>query len=172
MEIKIGIDEVNCLSLEQFSNYFGAVYEHSPWVAEEAWLAQPFSDFNMLAFSFKNVIKASGSAAQLKLLCAHPQLSREEARKGVLTKDSREEQASVGLDQLTRDEKQWVEKFNQLYSDAFGFPFIIAVINHTKQEIFNQMQLRLRNCVEDEIKTALLQVDEIAELRLRKLVGE
>lgn len=168
---KIGIDEVNCLSLGQFTDRFGAVYEHSPWVAEQAWLAQPFADFNSLVSSMRGVVKASGGGVQRKLLCVHPQLAGDEAENGVLTQESREEQASVGLNRLTHEEKQWVEKFNQLYRDAFEFPFIIAVKNHTKQEVFNQMELRLRNCVEDEIKTALLQVDEIAEIRLRNLVS-
>ena len=40
--------EVNSLEEEEFVARFGAVFEHSPWVAERAWHRRPFSSLEDL----------------------------------------------------------------------------------------------------------------------------
>lgn len=48
-----------------------------------------------------------------------------------------------------------------------GFPFIIAVRDHSKDSILEAFQTRLKNDTELEFIMACAQVDRIAELRLK-----
>jgi 2-oxo-4-hydroxy-4-carboxy-5-ureidoimidazoline decarboxylase len=52
----------------------------------------------------------------------------------------------------------------------FGFPFMIAVRNHTKEGIFFLFKQRLSNDTVTELSTALQQVYNITRLRLDKLL--
>ena len=38
------IEAVNALDRDAFVTHFGDVFEHSPWVAADAWEARPFAD--------------------------------------------------------------------------------------------------------------------------------
>jgi len=172
MKQKISIDKVNALSQHDFVERFFGVYEHSAWVAEQSWQSAPFSDFQDLVASFADTVAKSNSDLKLDLLRAHPRLSGKANERKNLTSESQEEQKSAGLNSLDPSEVVWLEQFNDVYSEAFGFPFIIAVKNHSKDEIFTQMEARLKQCVDDEIKEALLQVDKIARIRLSDLVVE
>ena len=114
---------------------------------------------------------AAPPSRQLGLLCAHPQLAGREARGGRLTKASTQEQASVGLNALDREELERVAEYNRAYLDKFGFPFIIAVGNFSKQQILMSWQARLQHEAATEFQAALDQVYDIARLRLGKLLG-
>jgi len=50
------IDEINSLSREQFAANLGWVFEHSPWVAERAWEARPFSGLTHLHAAMKQIV--------------------------------------------------------------------------------------------------------------------
>jgi urate oxidase len=54
----------------------------------------------------------------------------------------------------------------------FGFPFIIAVRDNTKQMILAAMHTRLGNTRDNEIRIACGQVERIALLRLRAILPE
>ena len=48
----------------------------------------------------------------------------------------------------------------------FGFPFIVAVRDHTRHSILESCERRLRNRWEEEVEGALEQVFRIARIRL------
>ena len=52
----------------------------------------------------------------------------------------------------------------------FGFPFIIAVRDHSKPEIMDAFERRLGNSWETEVLTASKQVERIALLRLQAIL--
>ena len=170
MTVKYTINKIDEMDEQEFVRIFGGVYEYSAWVAERAYRERPFADFGDLVGVFVAVVNQSSDDTKLALLQAHPLLAGKAAQQGQLTAESKEEQSSAGLNQLSEDEMGRVKAFNQLYLDAFGFPFIVAVKNHSKVEIFRQMELRVKNCVEDELNTAIEQVHEIARIRLSALV--
>lgn len=115
------------------------------------------------------VVRRAGTDAHLRLLRAHPDLAGRIAETGQLTASSTAEQASAGLDQLTPNEKARFYGLNQAYREKFGFPFIIAVREHTKQSILDRFEARLANITEQERQTALEEVFKIARLRLAQL---
>ncbi|HEX4349037.1 MAG TPA: 2-oxo-4-hydroxy-4-carboxy-5-ureidoimidazoline decarboxylase [Verrucomicrobiae bacterium] len=164
------ISEINSLPCEEFVRAFGLVFEHSPWIAELAWERKPFANLEQLHRALCQTVENSGLDRQLSLIRAHPDLVGRLAQTGQLTKESTHEQASAGLDRLTKDEVQMFQKNNTAYKDRFGFPFIICARLNKKEAILAGFELRLKNSRDQEVKTALEEISKIAELRLRDLI--
>lgn len=57
---------------------------------------------------------------------------------------------------------------NDAYTAKFGFPFIIAVRDNTKESIQEAFRRRLGNDRDTEFAEACRQVERIAELRLEE----
>ncbi len=72
---------------------------------------------------------------------------------------------------LTDDERNKFTHLNTAYVEKFGFPFIIAVKDNTKASILAAFEARLGNDAEQELATACAQVERIALLRVRALLG-
>ena len=89
-----------------------------------------------------------------------------------MTASSVAEQASAGLNALSKQELDTLSRYNAEYKKKFGFPFMIAVRNHTKEGIFAIFKQRLSNDTVTELGNALQQVYTITRLRLDKLLGE
>ena len=164
------IDEVNNLDQKGFLSKFGALYEHSPWVAEEAWRERPFGGLAELHGAFVRAMYEAPQKRQLDLIRAHPDLAGKAAIAGELTPESAREQASAGLDRLTPEEYENFHRLNTAYRQKFGFPLIIAVREHTKETILAHAEVRLEHSRPEEIKTALGEIAKIARLRLQDLV--
>jgi OHCU decarboxylase len=104
------------------------------------------------------------------VLRAHPDLAGKLAAAKRLTPESTVEQASAALDALTDDERSRFLRLNEEYVARHGFPFIIAVRDHSKTSILKAFQTRISNDTETEFATACTQVERIAELRLKDLL--
>ena len=119
-------------SLEKcdFVTTFGAIYEHSPWIAEQAFdrgITAKHDQIEALHGLFCDVFLSADKEAQLGVIIAHPDLAGRAARAGELTKESTNEQASAGIDTLTEEEFNRFTELNDAYKAKFGFPFIMAV---------------------------------------------
>jgi OHCU decarboxylase len=109
-------------------------------------------------------------AERLAVLRAHPDLAGKLAAAKRLTEASSAEQASAGLDALTDAERTRFTELNTAYVEKFGFPFIIAVRDHTKASILAAFEQRVGNSAGEEFITACRQVERIALLRLQSLL--
>lgn len=172
MPLALSLPALNGLARSAFTDVLGAVFEHSPWVAERAWEGRPFATVAELHAAMVVVVRRSPTEQQLALLRAHPDLAGKAARAGTMSADSVAEQASAGLDGLTDDEYARFHRLNTAYRERFGFPFILAVRRHDTTGILAAFERRLGHTPEQEIDTALAQVAEIARLRLESLVRE
>jgi len=76
------------------------------------------------------------------------------------------------LARLGDDEVAAFERFNDEYRATFGFPFVICARENKKEAILAAFPVRLRNTREQEIETALGEIEKIARLRLRDAVRE
>jgi 2-oxo-4-hydroxy-4-carboxy-5-ureidoimidazoline decarboxylase len=166
----IRIKDINAMRPEEFVATLGGVFEHSPWIAERAFVRRPFADAAGLHETMVAVVRAASREEQLGLLRAHPELAGREAQAGTLTADSTSEQRSAGLNALTRAEMEHVARLNRAYGDRFGFPFIIAVRRYSKDGILAEFERRLGNDAEAELRECLEQVYIITRLRLDALV--
>jgi len=161
------------MSREGFTATFGGIFEHSPWVAEEAWDAGLNGKADQAADLHARmcaVLRAASPDRQLAVLNAHPDLAGRLAVAGQLTADSTTEQASAGLDKCSPAEFERLQTLNEAYKAKFGFPFIMAVKGRTRAEIIQAFEERVNNDAETEFPTALAQVERIALLRLSDML--
>lgn len=157
---------INSMDKAPFVQMLGGVFEHTPWIAERAFEARPFTSLDSLHKAMVQAVKQSTLEEQLGLLRAHPELAGKDAQKGTMTSTSTEEQAGVGLTALTHVEMERIAHLNRDYRAKFGFPFIIAARRHSKAGIFAEFERRLNNEVATEFANALAQVFIITRLRL------
>jgi OHCU decarboxylase len=151
---------------------FGGIFEHSEWVAAEAYDRLPDAPLTAETVhgAMVQAFRAASPEARLQVLRAHPDLAGRLAIAGELTQDSKAEQASAGLDRLTPQEHERFTTLNAIYTDKFGFPFIIAVRGKTRHDILAAFEARVDNTPETEFATACGEVETIARLRLDALI--
>lgn len=150
----------------EFVNTVGWVFEHSAWVAEKAWESQPVQSKEELLQTMINIVQNAGEPLQIALLRAHPDLGT----RLKMSEISKEEQAGVGLDQLSEEEYTEFRGLNQKYVEKFDFPFIMAVKGQNKETILAAMKQRVHNTYEEEFVIALLEVFKIASFRLNDFI--
>ena len=160
------------MSRTLFVERFGGIYEHSAWVAQDAFDRGlgGTDTAGGLARRMSAAVAAATQDKQLALVNAHPDLSGRLAQAKLLTADSTFEQASAGLDRLTAEELTKFTQLNDAYKAKFGFVFIMAVRGRSKDEILQAFERRLQNSPQDEFREALVQIDRIAELRLSQML--
>lgn len=157
---------------EQFVATFGDIYEHSPWIAEQAWgrgITSRHDTVEELHALLAEVFAEADREARMAVVNAHPDLAGRAALAGELTASSTGEQAGAGLDACTPEELQRFQELNRTYQARFGFPFIMAVKGRHRSEILAAFEQRVSNSPEQEFARALAEINQIALLRLRAL---
>jgi len=165
---------VSSLSKAEFVERFGALYEHSPWLAERVWergLDQSHHTVEGMVSSFRTLLDEASVEEQLALINAHPDLAGRAAIAGDLTADSTDEQAAAGLDQCTAEELARFTKLNTEYKAKFSHPFIMAVRNSNRHEILKGFEERLPNDTSTEFARALHEIHRIARFRLQTVAN-
>jgi OHCU decarboxylase len=158
------------MTRERFVERFGSIFEHSPWIADQAFdleLGPAHDSATGLHNALTRMFRSASPAERLGVLKAHPDLAGKLSAAKRLTADSAAEQASAALDSLTDDERSRFQRLNEEYVQKHGFPFIIAVRDNTKASILQAFQTRITNDTPTEFTTACAQVERIAELRLK-----
>ncbi|HEX9852127.1 MAG TPA: 2-oxo-4-hydroxy-4-carboxy-5-ureidoimidazoline decarboxylase [Woeseiaceae bacterium] len=160
-------------NLAAFVARYGGVYEHSPWVAEQCFVAAAGNpDAAGLAGIFAACVDRADRATKLALIRAHPDLAGRAAVRGELTADSTGEQASAGINQCSPEEFRRFQEFNELYKSTFDFPFVMAVRNSNRHEILAAFERRLQNDREQEFAQAISEIHKIARMRLESIFRE
>ena len=152
-----------------FMERFGDIFEHTPQLAQAthaAGLSSQHDNLEGLHAALSAALNRLPREGQIALIRAHPDLAGRVAFANELTADSKREQASAGLDQLTAEELQQFTSLNERYRTRFGFPFVMAIKGRTKPEIFAAFAARLQNDTDTEFVEALRQIAAIARLRL------
>ena len=164
------IERPSQMSQARFTERYGAIYEHSPWIAERAWALElgPAHDCaEGVASVLARIFRTASEAERLGVLTAHPDLAGKLAQARRLTTESTAEQASAGLDALSDPERATFEALNAEYVGKFGFPFIIAVKDNTKATILDAFRRRIGQDRAREFAEACRQVERIAWHRLQ-----
>jgi len=161
------------LTREAFVARFGAIFEHSAWIAERAFdleLGPAHDRAAGLHNALCRMFRSASEAERLGVLVAHPDLAGKLAAAKRLTAESTGEQASAGLDALTDAERESFTALNDAYVAKHGFPFIIAVRDHSKLSILAAFKRRIDNDRDTEFAEACRQVERIAEIRLEDIL--
>jgi 2-oxo-4-hydroxy-4-carboxy-5-ureidoimidazoline decarboxylase len=167
---QIKLSDLNACGKADLVAHLGNIFEYSPWIAEAAADARPFSGINALYAAMKAVVERAPQDKRLALIKAHPDLANKTQRAAALTAESNAEQNSVGLDRLSDAEFTAFERVNDAYRGKFGFPYIICVRRQTKDSILRDFERRLPNDAATEIEASITEICRIAALRLDQLV--
>lgn len=157
---------ISKMSKEQFAEVLGGIFEHAPWVAEQAWEYRPFRTRTHLHEIMMGVVERAPQEAVTALFRGHPDL----ATRLQVTEFSASEQRGAGLDQLNPEEYEQFASYNKEYTDKFGFPFIMAVRGRSKSEILTAMKARIHHSEEEEREKALGEIKQITGFRLDDLL--
>jgi len=161
------------LMKDDFLALFGGIFEHSEWVAERTYENElgPANDTPYgLFFAMRTQFRAASQDERLEVIKAHPDLAGKLDAAKSLSKQSKNEQASAGLGELSEQERQTFSELNRSYVEKFGFPFIIAVRDNDKASILKAFETRLENEPESEFATACREVERIAQLRIKDIM--
>jgi OHCU decarboxylase len=159
----------SAMSQALFVELFGNVFEHSPWIAEEAYAAALGSSQDTaegLHEHMTQVLRSADRPRKLALVRAHPDLAGRLAV-AEMSDDSQTEQAAAGLTGVTAEERERFTELNDAYRQKFGFPFVMALQGQSKDEILATFEERLERDPEQELDTALGEIEQIALLRLK-----
>jgi N-carbamoyl-L-amino-acid hydrolase len=170
------LKQLNAASPTEALALLDGLYEHSPWIAEQALAQRPFRSQAQLQHALAQVVRTAGTEAQLGLIRAHPELAGKAMVAQSLTAESTHEQSKAGLTQCTPEEFERIQQLNAAYNERFGFPFILAVRGPRgtglgKREIIDTFARRLDNHPEFELAEALRNIHRIAEIRLNDKFG-
>ncbi len=177
------MEQINGADAATFAQLLDGTYEHSPWVAEQAFGRRPDAGFTTLAalkHALVQAVRDSGREQQLALIRAHPELAGKAMVSQRLTTESAHEQGTAGLTDCTTAELQRIQKLNADYNAKFGWPFILAVRGPnphagnpglSRGEIIATFERRLAGHPDFEFAEALRHIHRVAELRLNDRFG-
>src|SRR6266403_1011058 len=162
--------DLNARSKADFVAALVNIFEYSPWIAEKAAGARPFTGVTQLFEAMKAAVERAPPELRVALIKAHPDLANKTQRAAGLTAESNAEQNSAGLDRLSDAEYAAFERVNNAYRAKFGFPYIVCVRRHTKDSILRDFERRLPNNAETEMQKSVEEISRIAALRVDQLV--
>ena len=168
----ITLAELNAASPEAAAQLLDGLYEHSPWIAEQALVQRPFQSLQHLQHAMAQVLASAGRERQIELIRSHPELAGKAMVSNSLTAESTNEQSKAGLTQCTPAEFAKIQKLNADYNAKFGWPFILAVRGArgsglNKQQIIEAFERRLRGHPDFELAECLRNIHRIVEIRLK-----
>ena len=172
----ITLEQLNTASQAEFVQLLDGTYEHSPWIAAQAWAQRPFASLAQLKLALAEGVRSADRAAQLALIRAHPELAGKAMVSQTLTAESTNEQGKAGLTDCTPEEFARIQQLNADYNARFSFPFTLAVRGPRgqglpKAEIIATFARRLDNHPDFELAECLRNIHRIAELRLNDKFG-
>jgi 2-oxo-4-hydroxy-4-carboxy-5-ureidoimidazoline decarboxylase len=164
------LSDLNACSKDDFVAALSNIFEHSPWIAEQAASMRPFAGIKPLFEAMKVTVDRAAPELRLALIKGHPDLANKTQRAAGLTSESSAEQDSIGLDRLSDAEYEAFERVNNAYRAKFGFPYIVCVRRHTRDSILRDFERRLPNDAMTEAQNSIEEICRIAALRLDQLV--
>ena len=174
------LEQLNAADQPSFTALLDGTYEHSPWIAQSAWLLRPPAGFATLAAlkrAMVQVVRDCGVDRQLALIRAHPELAGKAMVSKSLTAESTHEQGKAGLTDCSAAEFAHIQQLNADYNAKFGFPFVLAVrgprgTGLDRGQIIAAFERRLAGHPNFELGECLRNIHRIAELRLADKLDE
>jgi allantoate deiminase/N-carbamoyl-L-amino-acid hydrolase len=168
----IPLERLNRAAVPEFVAALGAIFEHSPWVAERVANLRPFKSSIELHKAMAQAVMQAPAALQMALIRAHPELAGRAAQRGELTAASTGEQKGAGLSACTEPQLQQLTALNLQYRERFHMPFILAVKGHTPDSVIAALTERVAHDAAQELRVALEEICRIARFRLADLIEE
>jgi beta-ureidopropionase / N-carbamoyl-L-amino-acid hydrolase len=176
MSTTMDFDTFNHATAEQAAAALQGLYEHTPWIAEQAVAQRPFASVAALKHAMTVILEAAGREAKIALIRAHPELAGKAMVSKTLTAESTNEQSKAGLTECSPQEFAHIQQLNADYNARFGWPFILAVrgprgTGLSKAQIIATFERRVRNHPDFELDECIRNIHRIAEIRLNDKFG-
>lgn len=174
--MSLTLDQLNAAGAAEALAMLDGLYEHSPWIAEQALTRRPFASLAQLKLALVEALRDAGREKQLALVRAHPELAGKAMVAKSLTSESTNEQTVSGLTNCSPAEFARIQELNAAYNAKFGWPFILAVrgprgTGLTRAEIIETFARRLDGHPDFELAECLRNIHRIAEMRLNDKFG-
>ncbi len=163
------------MTRSEFLKSFGNIFENSEWIAERAFnfeVSPAMNSTHSLFAALRYQFRKASRREKMRVILEHPDLAGKLAQSNKLGHESKVEQKSAGLSNLTVEELKKFKDLNKKYSRKFKHPFIMAVKNVSKQQILRNFEQRISNQVESEFQTACSEIEKIALLRVKEIMGD
>jgi N-carbamoyl-L-amino-acid hydrolase len=172
----LSLDQINQAPVATLVALLDGLYEHSPWIVEQALAARPFRSAAHFKYAMAQVVQQASSEQQLALIRVHPELAGKAMVAQALTAESSQEQLQAGLTACSPQEFARIQQLNADYNARFGFPFVLAVRGPrgqglSRQAIIETLERRLSHPLDYERAEALRNIHRIAEIRLHDKLG-
>ncbi|TXT36896.1 MAG: N-carbamoyl-L-amino-acid hydrolase [Comamonadaceae bacterium] len=170
------LSQLNAATPDEALKLLDGLYEHSPWIAQQALKQRPFKTIHQLKYSLTEVVSHASREQQLSLIRAHPELAGKAMVSQSLTAESTNEQSTAGLTHCSSEEFAQLQQLNHDYNTKFGWPFILAVrgprgTGLSRAEIIATFARRLHGHPDFELQECLRNIHRIAEIRLNDKFG-
>ncbi len=174
--MSLTLEQLNAAGAAEALAMLDGLYEHSPWIAEQALARRPYTSLAQLKRALVEVLRDAGREPQLALVRAHPELAGKAMVTKALTTESTHEQNVSGLTNCSPAEFARLQELNAAYNAKFGWPFILAVrgprgTGLTRAEIIATFARRLEGHPDFELAECLRNIHRIVELRLNDKFG-
>lgn len=133
--------------------------------------ARPFASLDELLNASDRIWRSLDASDWLEAFSHHPQIGERKSERPQAAEASRwseqEQSGTKGADTATMDA---LAAGNRAYFDRFGYIFIICATGKSSTEMLTELQSRLTNDPETELRVAAEEQRRITHLRLRKLL--
>jgi len=128
---------------------------------------RPFTNFDRLLQAAAEIWWHLDATDWTEAFRAHPRIGEQQHVPGPAAWSAQEQS---GMNRAPAATATAIEQANQEYLAKFGFIFIICASGKTAQEMLANLQSRLGNAREEEIRLAAEEQNKITLLRLKKLL--
>ncbi len=167
----LSLQQLNSATAQEAVQLLDGIYEHSPWIAEQAIGQRPFTTLAALKYAMTQIVSQASREQQISLIRAHPELAGKAMVSKDLTAESTNEQSKAGLTNCSPAEFEKLQQLNADYNAKFGWPCILAVrgprgAGLSRQQIIATFERRLAGHPDFELQECLRNIHRIAEIRL------
>ncbi|MEM9158587.1 MAG: 2-oxo-4-hydroxy-4-carboxy-5-ureidoimidazoline decarboxylase [Verrucomicrobiota bacterium] len=170
-EDSITIEDLHRLEDDEWLGLLAKLYEHSPWVVQEAVKGRPYPGKKALQARFETIIFGAPQSKQDQLIEAHPDLAAKMDELAELTDFSQTEQNRAGFSALPEEIFETLRETLAIYKEKFGHPFILCVSEHKAFDVLPILTQRLQGSENAERIACLAQIARIGWHRLDSIIS-
>ena len=157
------VQDLNSAPDDEFIKNCNTLFETAPVLSKLLLENRPFNSYLDLISFAERAINLSDLADKIEIVNAHPRIGAPTAS---LSSISRIEQG--GADKNLEHILQRLKELNERYEQKFGFKFVVFVNGRSRSEIVPELEKRMNNSREHELKAGLEAMILIAKDRLLK----
>ena len=132
---------------------------------------RPFTKEEDLLDKAEKIWFACTPADWLEAFSQHPKIGERKFEKKIDATKAWAAHEQKGVESATREALQKLVNLNQEYERRFGYIFIVYATGKAAHEMLEQLENRLHNSPEVELKIAMEEQNKITKLRLKKLLS-